>query len=65
MMLQEDVIRQKVDNRIECQICKKKYKRITNTHLIKKHKMSIQEYINQYPGCPIDMDGWRKICKYS
>lgn len=43
----------------------KKYKRITNTHLIKKHKMSIQEYINQYPGCPIDMDGWRKICKYS
>jgi len=37
---------------IECMICNKKFKRITNTHL-KHHSITCEEYMERYPTAPM------------
>ena len=41
-------IQAKSDNRIKCEICGKYFKKITNTHLIDKHNMTIKEYKQKF-----------------
>ena len=43
-------------NRIKCLECDGKFKRITNTHLI-KHNLTMAEYMLKYPGAEIDAPG--------
>lgn len=45
---------------IECEICHKKYLRITNTHLWKEHQITIEEYKKMFPGASIDAEGLAK-----
>jgi GTP cyclohydrolase I len=47
-------------NAIECQLCHKKYMRITNTHLWKEHQITVEEYKQLFPEAPIDADGLSK-----
>lgn len=46
-----------MEEKIICQICKKKFKRITNTHLKKNHNTTMAQYRQEFPDAPIDMDG--------
>ncbi len=47
-------------NAIECKICGKKFIRITNTHLWKEHKITIEEYKQKYPNALLDAKGLAK-----
>jgi hypothetical protein len=38
--------------KIQCQLCKKEFKSITNTHL-KQHSVNIQQYLEQFPNAEI------------
>ena len=38
---------------IECKICNKKYKRIDSVHLPKIHNISVDEYLDMFPGSDI------------
>ena len=46
-----------MEEKIICQICKKKFKRITNTHLKTNLKTTMAQYRQEFPDAPIDMDG--------
>lgn len=41
---------------IECPICHKKYKMITNNHLVKKHNITLEEFRNTYKGYPTESE---------
>jgi GTP cyclohydrolase I len=43
--------------KIVCQLCQKKYRRITNTHLFRKHQITMKEYQALFPETPIDAPG--------
>lgn len=43
--------------KIVCELCGNRYRRITNTHLFKKHQMSMEDYITMFPDSPIDAPG--------
>ena len=47
-----------IENTVECLECGCKMKRISNTHLEKKHSgMTLAVYKAKYPGCKIDAEG--------
>ena len=46
-----------MNKQIICFICQRKMKRITNTHLWKSHRITMEEYIEKYPLAPIDAPG--------
>jgi len=43
--------------KIKCELCNKKYRRITNTHLFKEHQITISDYKSLFPESPIDAPG--------
>lgn len=44
-----------------CEICKKEFKQITNSHLVKEHGSNIKEYKNNFPNSPIMSENTRKF----
>lgn len=44
-------------SKIDCQLCHRPFRRITNTHLWKEHQITMEDYANQFPDAPIDADG--------
>lgn len=42
--------------KIECKICHQKFKQITYTHLLRKHKTSFAEYRKLFPGAKLIPD---------
>jgi hypothetical protein len=46
---------------IECPICHKKYKMITNNHLVKKHNITLEEFRNTYKGYPTESEYLQKV----
>ena len=42
---------------IECKLCGRAYRRITNTHLFKVHQITIEDYQILFPNAPIDAPG--------
>lgn len=46
---------------IECPICHKKYKMITNNHLVKKHNITLDEFRNTYKGYPTESEYLQKV----
>lgn len=45
---------------IECKICNKKFKTITNTHLRDKHNMSVVDYKSKFNLTRVSPEGWMK-----
>lgn len=43
--------------KIKCELCGKKFKRITNTHLFKEHQITMEDYKTLFPDSPIDAPG--------
>ena len=44
------------NEKVSCEICGNKYRRITNTHLWKSHQMTTEEYQRRFPGSPIEAE---------
>ena len=43
-----------------CELCNKKFRRITNTHLFKDHQITLEDYQLLFPDSPIDAPGLAK-----
>lgn len=52
---------------VTCEVCKKQFKRITDTHLKTKcrESMPLTEYIRRYPAAPIVSDALKKLCGFT
>lgn len=56
-------IDQLTNDSVECEICKKKFKKITNTHLKDVHDITMSEYISRYPDAKVLNDGLQQLHK--
>jgi hypothetical protein len=50
------VVEEGEENRIECMICGKKYRRLDNGHLSRVHNITNEEYIEQFPNAKLIAD---------
>jgi GTP cyclohydrolase I len=46
-----------MNDTIDCKLCHKSFKKITNTHLWKEHRITVDDYREQFPDSPLDRPG--------
>ncbi|MFH1506333.1 MAG: GTP cyclohydrolase I FolE [archaeon] len=56
---------QDIDSFVECELCKKKFRTVTNTHLWKEHKITLDEYEEKFPEAITWSKNSRKACSKS